>query len=84
MKTTNAWKPATVKKTCSHPSISNYNQQCNFYRRIIRDIIKTPEINKGTITSPKGDRTIIENPEVVRTRSGGAIQAQRPNDFIYY
>ena len=96
MKTKNGWKPATVTKLAHTPRSVIVTQTSNgtLYRRNRRDIIKTPEVNKGTITSPKGDReitkstrsdrTIIKTPEVVRTRSGRTIRAPRQDHFVYY
>ena len=56
MKTKNGWKPATVTKLAHTPRSVIVIRNGTLYRRNRRNIIKTPEVNKGTITSPKGDR----------------------------
>ena len=97
MKTKNGWKSVTVTKLDYTPRsviVTSNGTLYMIYRRNRRDVIKTMEVNKGTITTPKGDReitkgigserTIKKTPEVVRTRSGRTIRAPRQDDFVYY
>ena len=92
LKTKNGWKPATVTKLAHTPRSVIVTSNGTLYRRNRRDIVKTPDVNKGTITSPKSDRgitkspgsDIIKTPDVIRTRSGRSVRPPRLNDFVYY
>ena len=92
LKTKNGWKPATVTKLAHTPRSVIVTSNGTLYRRNRRDIIKTPDVNKGTITSPTSDRgitkspgsDIIKTPDVIRTRSGRSVRPPRLNDFVYY
>ena len=92
MKTKNGWKPGTVTKLAHTPRSVIVTSNGTLYREK-QERLKTPEVNKSTITSPKGDReitkstgsdrTIIKTPVVVRTTSGRTIRAPRQDDFVY-
>ena len=92
LKTKNGWKPTTVTKLDHTPRSVIVTSNRTLYRRNRRDIIKTPDVKKDTITSPTSDRGItkspgshiINTPDIIRTRSGRTIRPPRLNDFEYY
>ena len=81
MKTKNGFKPATVKKLAHSPRSVMVTSNGSLDRRNRRNVIKTPEVNNGTITSPIRDRgitkrpgsDIIKTPDIIRTRSGRTV-----------
>ena len=92
MKTSNGWRPATVTKLADSPRSVVVTSNGTLYRRNRRHIIKTPDVSKPTITSPKDDREITKSPGSDRniiktpvvTRSGRTVRAPRLSDFVYY
>ena len=92
LKTKNCWKPAKVTKLVHTPRSVIVTSNGTLYRRNKTDIIKTPDVNKGTITSPTSDRGITKSPgsdimkthDIIQTRFGGAVQPTRLNGFVYY
>ena len=92
MKTSNGWRPATVTKLADSPRSVVVTSNGTLYRRNRRHIIKTPDVSKPTITSPKDDREITKSPGSDRniiktpvvTRSGRTVRAPRLSDLVYY
>ena len=92
LKTKNGWKPATVTKLAHNTRSVIVTGNGTLHRRNRRDLIKTPDVNKGTTTSPISDRgitksqerDIIKTPDIIRTRSGRTVRPPRLNDFVYY
>ena len=62
IKTKSGWKPEKVIKLAHNPGsvIVASDQQWNSLQTRQERIIKTQEINKGTITSLKGDRENLQ------------------------
>ena len=82
----------TVTKLAHSPRSVMVTSNGTLDRRNRRNIIKTPEVNNGTIMSPKSDwgitkrpgRDIIKTLDIIRTRSVRAVWSPRLNVFVYY
>ena len=70
MKTKNGFKPATVTKRAYSPRSVMVTSNGTLDRQNRRNIIKTPEVNNGTIMSPVSDRGITKRPgsDIIKTR----------------